>query len=260
MELTPSDSGAEKNNIPPVEPQISTEKDGTTLNLWQKLKSLSSAGKEDFRYTDRLDRAILIGALAMIGYEWGPGNETATPLVTGPVLDAANGPGGIALTALVAGGFVAGQQLMAGFLARRTANQFPSVTEKAYGYLNNEGESDSERFRSFKKLSLWKKIGYSVFLGSSFNVIREVVAADNNDESDLKRINRTSAAISGSTIALVGAGTDLVNQAFENNQAVQLCIDYGVKNPLLWLGIMGAKLYADHSAAQKASAKTTQSY
>lgn len=206
------------------------------LTLGQKIRELAIVARDDFNATDWRGKVILAGMIATGGYEWGPGNESLIPLVAGQSLDVAEGHKGIVLSAAVAGGLAVGQQLASGFLARKTTERFPNVAEKAYTYMQTD-EEESIRFKPFNILPTWKKVGYSVFLGSSFNVVRESFVVDSATDNQLKKISRMSSLITGTTVALVGGTTDTVNQHFDDNGPVQLVIDWGVKNPAVWVAL-----------------------
>lgn len=224
------------------------ESENTPITFREKVSDILSTARNEIRDTDAYGKAIIISAVLMGGYEWGLGNEAVIPLVAGQALDAADGIGGIALSAAIGGGFVFSQQLLSGFLARRTTEQFPSVGNKAFAYANDEEED--LRYKPFRDLPVYKKAIYSLSLGSSFMVGREATVVGNANKETLIEISRKSSAISASTVALFGAGVDIVNQSYEDNDVVQFCIDWGVKNPLFWIGIVGLTALRSRKSAK----------
>lgn len=220
--------------------------DSADLSFREKLLNSISIAREDLRSTDKQGKAIIVGMVAMGAYEWGPGNETVAPIIAGQALDLADGVGGVALTAAITGGLVAGQQLFSGLIARKAVQQFPRLSDTAFSYANT-GEVQELKYRPFSKLPRFKRWLYAFSLGSSFTVSREALMTGNTADSELKKVSRLSAAISGGSIAVTAAGVDVINQRFENNDSVQFVIDHGVKNPLFWLGVMGATIAFDHA-------------
>ncbi len=222
-----------------------------TLSFREKLRDIVSVAHEDLRSTNWRGKAIILGMIAMGAYEWGPGNETLAPIITGQSLDLADGLGGIAVTAIIGGGFVAGQQLLGGALARKNAQQFPSVAERAFSYMNDEEEEKTLKYKPFDDLSYFKQWLYAFSMGSTFVVSREALATEDSEDAELKHVSRKSSAISGSSVALLGTGIDIVNQRFDNNDLIQFGIDWGVKNPLFWVALVGGLgVYGHHKNKQ----------
>lgn len=215
-----------------------------SLSFWEKIGDVSRTANEDYRLTDAAGKAIIIGFIAMLAYEWGPGNETVTPILAGRVLDNTDGLSGIALTSLVAGGSVMLQQLTSGYLARKTASKFPKVSEKTFKYLNEDvSDEDTElRFKPFDQLPKTRKLMYGMFLGSSFTVTREAMVNNTADEEQLSKINKVSALMASiGTLAIAGM-VDIADQVFPDNDPVQMGVDI-LKNPWLWvafgIGVVG---------------------
>lgn len=211
-----------------------------------KIKDLWATAKDDLSRASWKGKVALGSLLLIASYEWSGGNETATPIVGGRVLGLEDGLEGVALTASVTGGFIASQQLAAGYLTRKTAEQFPSVGEKMYRIINRSTEDSAARFVPFNDLSAQRKFLYSFTLGSSFNVLRETAVTGKMDQEHLKKVSRSSAAITGGSVAVLGAGVEVVNQQFENDANVQFAMSWVVKNPVFWLGLMGAILSMDY--------------
>ena len=232
--------------------------DTVRLSRLQKIKDIYGVAREDF-YRTTWKGKITLGSLMVMGaYEWGPGNETVTPIIAGRVLDVANGIGGVALTAAVGGGFVAGQQLAASYLARKTAAEFPTVSDHFYQNIGREKESGDVKFRSFDDLSYRRKFLYSTGLGSSFNVLREAAVTEELNQNRLKRVGRTSSLIAGITVATVSGGVDVINQHFSDSEPVQSVIDWSVKNPAFWLGVMGVMWASDYYKSKRSTAKAAR--
>ena len=56
------------------------------LTLIEKMKDVGSSAKLDLWNTNLYGKATLVALGAMTFYEWGPGNEAATPIIAGQAL------------------------------------------------------------------------------------------------------------------------------------------------------------------------------
>jgi hypothetical protein len=202
-----------------------------------RIKDIYRYAKEDIAKSRLLGKAAIIGLLGITAYEWGPGNETFTPLLTGQFLDKADGMGGIALTAMVAGGFTAIEQLASSYLARKTTTENPNLSQRIYAHISDNNHEDT-KFKRFKDLPVAKKVIYPFFLGSSFTVLREAYAAGEMDDEKLKKVGRLSAFITALSVSAIGAGVDTVNQHYADNELVQTALQYSIKSPIFWVSVM----------------------
>ncbi len=165
------------------------------------------------------------------------------PLIGGQTLDSAKGIGGVAASAAITAIPVYLQQRGGGYLSRKTAQRFPTVSKETYQDLD---DGDLNTFKSFHDLSLGKRAFYSFVLGSTFNVTREAIVTGNTDDEVLKPVERASVRTTTAMVAIMAGSANIVNQQFQDNDAVQAVMDHGVKNPLVWLGI-GVGLLAKDS-------------
>ncbi len=78
---------------------------------------MRKAAAADFRDATWPQRLALAGMAFWLMYEWGPGNETVTPWLLAQVIAGTDSAWVIPLTAFVAFGFTAAQQLASGFTA-----------------------------------------------------------------------------------------------------------------------------------------------
>lgn len=226
----------------------------------QTIREIWGLAREDLRQATWKGKVALGSLMLMTTYEEGPGNETLTPIIAGQFIGAEKGIAGIALTAGVAGSFITGQQLASSYIARTTAAEFPSVSRRIYKDINRVGEDkDNLRFKPFNNLPVGRRFLYSLSLGSNFNTLREVAITGRVNQDELKGVGRQSSAIAGGSVALIGAGVELTNQHFGNNQYVNFAIEWGVKDPLFWLGIMGAVLGTDYIKSRKKRTPKTKS-
>lgn len=237
-------------STPPEQPDITSmsPEDYSELSIKDRVTRLWMSAKNDIATANRKGQLVIGGFVANIGYELFIGNEVTAPLLGGQTLDRASGVGAVAASALITSIPVYAQQRLGGVLSRRTAQQFPSVSEEAYKNLEDE---DSEKYKSFRDLPAYKRVYYSFVLGSTFNVTREAAVSGDVSDDQLKPIEKASARTTAATVAVLAAGTNVANQALYENETAQLAIDYGIKNPLFWLALGGGLIVKDSYSAKK---------
>jgi hypothetical protein len=217
------------------------------LGKWAELKDVYKYTKNYFLLSRTLGKTTIASLMGLTIYENGIGNDMMTPIITSMVIDKANGIGGIALTATVAGGFTAAEQLASGFLARKVVDEYPDVSKRLFAHLNSgDKESDELRHKPFKEIPPVRKLTYSFFLGSSFNVLREAIAVGEMDDDKLRKVSKLSTFITSSTVALLAAGVDTLNQGFADNETIQTGLDWTLKSPFFWVGVMVAYFGGDY--------------
>lgn len=210
-----------------------TADDTEKLTLIEKLKDVKSVATKQARVASNSGKLLLFGMMGMTAYEYGPGNEVGTPLVTGPFIDMHDGLGGIMLTAGVAGGSVLVQQLFSGYLAVKTVEAFPEVAERIYSHItDNDNVGD---ISPFNDLSQGEKLSRSFFLGATYNVLREAFLNPGSKNNKLVSVVAKSAIRATLATSTIAGSADLINQQFPDNTAVQLLVDV-IANPALWVG------------------------
>jgi len=211
------------------------------LTIWGKAKEVGRIAKQEFKNANFKTQLLIASLIGMTAYEFGPGNETFTPLIGGLALGEVKGIGGVALTGVVTASTVLGQQLASGYLARRTVTQAPKVTERMYELMGEDKEDVS--YPGFNELALPKRILNAFFLGSSYNIIREAVVNNEYDPDALRRIGRKSAALATLTTLAAGSTVEVVNQAFSDSAAVQFGVNVIAFPPTWILAATGAFAY-----------------
>lgn len=207
------------------------------LSFIGKIKALWTSTAEGFGSSSGSSKAYIGGFMAMLAYEWGPGNETLTPFAIGQTLDTASGIGGTALTAIVGMSFTGTQQLASSYLARKSVRALPALAAQTK-HLVGASEDSSEKFENGLSLPPSKKWFYSSFLGSSFMVCREAVIDPLSSDDQLKKVGRVSAAIATVNTALLGAALDVVDQSWGDNRVAELGLEV-FKSPFTWLLVAG---------------------
>jgi len=245
MPDTPEAVGQDMATTPEVDAavhEISVDED--SLTFWGKVKDIARAAREDFGNTDGWGKLKIVGYVGTLGYEIFLGNEVVAPMIGGRAMDASHGIGGIALTGLLTGGFVAAEQLGAGWFARKTTQEFPKVSDRAYENTKDDNEDESH-LKPFAELPKLKQLYYSGLFGTNFVVPREGIATEDLSDERLQRVSRLSAAIMGTTVAVISATTDAVEQQFPHNEVVHFISDHFIKNPYFWLTAGGIMLGVD---------------
>lgn len=214
-----------------------------TLSYWQRVRKLIAAGSEDFK-DKKSGVGQKLGLLATAGwlaYEWGPGNEAATPIVAGFVLDNSEGAMAPVATGIIAGTFTFAQQAASGSTAAYTASTFPRLASTTYT-LFNEKEEGGIAHKPWKELPFRTRWFYAFMIGSTFGVVREAAVTPQGDNSRLYKTAGSSALITGGTVGAIGAGAGALKWAAEGTQfepASDTAI-HVMENPLTWLGVFGS--------------------
>jgi hypothetical protein len=105
----------------------------------------------DFRNSSWRLRFALIGVVAWLVYEWGPGNETVTPWLVVRTIGRNEGPMVIVAAALVGFGFTFLQQLASGTTALLGFSLFERTASAAWHRLSDDGR---------KEIPDWTTIGW----------------------------------------------------------------------------------------------------
>lgn len=221
------------------------------LSKLQKIKDIFLVAKFDFINSKFAGKVIVAGLVVITVYEWGPGNETFIPLVTGQVLDKANGILGILLTAVVSGGFVFFEQILAGYFAYKTVLNYQNLSKRVFLYFGNPDDSEYLKHKKYFDLPFGRKFIYTFFLGASFNVLREAFLVNSTDKKNLIKIVRFNTCFNALLVATIGGIIDLVNQCFYTNQTFQNILGWTLKNPIFWIVVMTIYFIFDHYSAKQ---------
>jgi hypothetical protein len=227
------------------------DRNDPNLTLIEKIKDLGHIARENYKNASVNGKVVLGGLMIMTAYEWGPGNETLTPILGGQAVDSSDGLKGVAITAGITGGFTVAQQLTSSWLTRRSVQQFPDVSEKAFSFMNGGSDLDDElRFKPFDKLPPTKKLVYPFLIGTSFVVGRESFVTGSTDDKELKNVGRKSALVAGLSVAAVAGTFDTLDQVVPDGSIAQGVLNF-FKTPIPWLGLAGAVFGKDYLRFKK---------
>ena len=236
----------DQNNVLPAMPEQDTmhqDELSDDLTLRQKLHEVREAAAYDFKNSGIRQKIGLLATGAWLTYEWGPGNETVTPILGGAIINSVSGPAGIAVTAAVTGGFTFLQQVASGATVAATATQFPKLTETTFNRFFTDKEHPELNAKPWKDLSLAKRILYGFTMGTTFVASRE--AAVTGETKFAKTLPRVigSAALTSSVVATLAGGVEALDTYSDNFTPIlqkisETFVDV-VSNPITWLGLLG---------------------
>lgn len=224
------------------------------LTYRERFRRLRKAGAEDFGRSGPLHKIGMIATAGIIAYEWGPGNETVTPIIAGIVINNTDGPKGILLSAGIAGAFTIVEQGLATTLMASTVSQFPELAKTSME-LSGTDEDPVLRRKPWKELSRRKRLLSGFTLGASYVVPREAAITGNADFKQNLKVGLKSTAMTGGVVAAFAGGVDTIDQVTDNAPAaVETIGDIAVTvvtHPALWLGIFGLTVYSEHRARKQ---------
>ena len=102
--------------------------------------SLRGAIAADFRDATWRQRLALVAVAFWLAYEWGPGNETVTPLILLRILRDSSGAETIVVTAAVGFAFTTAQQVLSGLTALLAFSMFTRSANAAWQRLGGGAE------------------------------------------------------------------------------------------------------------------------
>ena len=208
-------------------------KDPSASNMFQRVAVLARVAILDVREADLTVKALVAGLVLVTAYEYGPGNELITPLITGPLVRSSRDELGVIAATAVAFGSVAMQQILGAWLSRRVLLASPRTTSTIYDQLHHQPD---DAFLNFGQLSFWRRMSNSLFLGSTYNVIRESFLSDSADQRTLRDVGRASAFLAASIVGIIAALAAGLAAAFPTNIVVAAVITV-VAHPLPWFGL-----------------------
>lgn len=204
--------------------------------FFSRMRTLLSAGHEDFKHAGLGQKVGLIATAACLAYEWGPGNETMTPVIGSMAIDHTSGLSGILATSAIAGGFTALQQTGTGVITSATVSTFPNLVETAYHLYGSD--EDAPTRQSWEDTSKAKQFGDAIALGASYVAVREAFVTGDTSVRPLNKQVLRSAAISGGSVAVLAGGIDGAKLATDNSfiaEGFQATVDY-LENPVKVFG------------------------
>ncbi len=199
---------------------------------------MRKAATADFRNATWPQRLALAGVALWLLYEWGPGNETLTPWLLAEVIAGTDSAWVIPLTAIVAFGFTAAQQLASGFTALAGFSTFERTSCAAWNRLR--GPSDTAPGE-------WSGLGWGarsvlVFsLGTTAVALIQIMTTGEVGVRRHRRAVATSALLCATLVGVLGgmaAGLALVGRSVPALEGATNWILRVLGNPLFWLALI----------------------
>jgi hypothetical protein len=213
--------------------------------------SIRRAAAADLRGARWGQRLALVGAVAWIAYEWGPGNETMTPWLLARVIAGTESAVVIPLAAVVGFGFTAVQQLASGLTALAGLSMFDRTSRAAWSRLR--GRSDTAPGE-------WSRLGWAaraaiVFpLGTTSVALIQIMTTGEVGVRRHWRVIATSAVLCASLVGVLGAvaaSLALVGRSVPALEGTTNWILRVLGNPLLWLTLIVVSLLVRRFLTQR---------
>jgi hypothetical protein len=184
----------------------------------------------------------LVGVVAWIAYEWGPGNETVTPWLLAKVIADTDSVWVIPLTALVGFGFTAVQQLASGFTALAGFSMFDNTSRAAWNRLRGQSHIAPGEWSSLG----WGARSAIVFpLGTTSVALIQIMTTGEVGVRRHRRVVASSALLCAVLVGALGAmaaALALVGRAVPVLEGATNWILRVLGNPLFWIGLIVVSL------------------
>jgi hypothetical protein len=180
----------------------------------------------------------LVGVVAWIAYEWGPGNETVTPWLLAQVIAGTDSIWVVPLTALAGFGFTAAQQLASGFTALAGFSMFDNTARASWDRLRGQSHTAPGEWSSLG----WGARSALVFtLGTTSVALIQIMTTGEVGVRRHRRAVASSALLCGALVGALGAlgaGVALVGRNVPALEGATNWILRVLGNPLFWLGLI----------------------
>ena len=206
----------------------------------------------DFRTSGWGARVALVGVVAWLVYEWGPGNETVTPWVLANLLERFDGVTAVIVVGVVAFAFTTLQQLASGFTALAGFSVLHRTAQASWERLERSNSGLRGGWWSMR----WSSRVAVVFgLGTTAVALMQIITTGQVGVRTHARAVATSAAVCGATLAVIStvcAGIIAVGRAVEAwSDATDRLVEV-LARPWPWLMLAAAMLVREVVAGRRA--------
>ncbi len=192
----------------------------------------------DLRQASWRRRALLLGVVAWLVYEWGPGNETVTPWLLARLLRDHEGWPAIVVTVSVGIAFTTVQQLLSGATALAGFALFERTAAAAWQRLTAHRGSPPPAWRS---LGWAARAALAFGLGTTAVALVEVVGSGQAKAADHRRAVVASALLCGGIVGAIAGATSLLvvlgRQVSGLRGPTDRLLDV-LGSPWTWLGLL----------------------
>jgi hypothetical protein len=219
--------------------------------------ALRSSVGADLRSASWAGRLALVGVVAWIVYEWGPGNETVTPWLVLMVLDRSN-DGSSAIVAAVVVGFVFTlvQQVLSGLTALLGFSMFERTADAAWRQLSADG---TKQLRGWRDTSFIARFAVAFTLGATAVALIEITTSGVVGVRRHLRSVLESALVVASMVGVLAAMVGSLAWLGRSVPALRGATDAVIRvlgNPLFWLGIVAITVLVDRRSRRRAATGT----
>jgi hypothetical protein len=210
--------------------RLAVTSDVTTLRI-------RSAIALDFREASGTRRLALVGVVGWLCYEWGPGNETVTPLVVANIISTHTGFVVIPLTMAMAFALTTAQQLMSGFTALAGFSLFDRTARAAWARLRRTTSAQG----SWDRLGPGGRVALVFGLGTTAVALIQIMSTGTVGVRRHASVICSSAFLCGTIVALISGVVAAVAFAGRGVTGVATATEWMLRilgNPLFWIGLL----------------------
>ncbi len=202
-----------------------------------------------------MQRILLLATIGWIAYEWGFGNETATPWLLINVIDATNGAQSIVAAAAVGFVFTAVQQMASGLTAAAGFSMFERTSTTAWHLLRSRLDAEP---RSWAEMSIVTRAVVVFTLGVTAVVLIETVVTGTDGAPRHRRTIIGASVLCGALVAAIGGVVGAAVWLGRSVSALETSTAWLLRvlgNPLFWIGILLTMLVVNR--VTRTSARTS---
>ena len=206
--------------------------------------TIRSAVAADFASASIGRRLALIGVVAWLAYEWGPGNESVTPWLLATVIGRSDGVLVIPVTAAFGFAFTTLQQLASGYTALAGFSVFERTSHAAWNRLRGSAPTGTGEWTT---LSLFARCAMVFALGTTAVALVQITTTGVVGVRPHARAVHQAALLCGVLVGLIGAAAATVAHIGRQFSALAGATDWVLRilgNPIFWLAVLVLPLAA----------------
>lgn len=200
--------------------------------------SLGRSVRADLRASTWPQRLLLLATVGWIGYEWGFGNETATPWILVRVISSTSGWMSVVAVGFVGFAFTTAQQLLSGHIALAGFSMFDRTAEAAWRKLRTRLD---EQPRGWHDLALPARALVVFTLGTTAVVLTQVMVTGRAERRRHIGVVNEAALLCGLMVGAIGAVIAAAAWFGRSVPALEPATEWLIRvlgNPLFWIGLL----------------------
>lgn len=172
---------------------------------------LLHAARLDWRGAGGSGRALLIGATAILFYEWSAGNETFTTLLITGLLREHRSVPGVLVAGVLAATLIFAEQLLSGLVFLSAVHRLPNLVATTAVAVRERFDKVVPRYRELR----WPtRIGISFVMGTSFVAVEDALAGEANRRRSIVLSALTTGATVFAITGVIGGGLIVAQGTF----------------------------------------------